>query len=245
MLRVLIVLCLMGVGACAPIVPSPPPDILILGEQHDAPAHQRLHRELIERLIHRGQLAGVALEMAVAGHSTAALPRDATEPQARLALDWDEAGWPWEPYVPIVMAAVRAGVPVAGANLSREALKSAAADGAIDSTVSREVMQAQQENVRDGHCGLLPEAQWLPLARMQVARDRSLARAVVALAQPGKAAVLVSGAQHADARLAVPLHLPKSLRSESRLWPPEPPREDYCEKLRKQFGKKADASQGQ
>jgi uncharacterized iron-regulated protein len=237
MLRVLLVLCLTALGACAPFVPSPPPDILILGEQHDAPAHQRLHRELIERLIQRGQLAGVALEMAVAGHSTLSVARGATEPQVRSALDWDEAGWPWEAYAPTIMAAVRAGVPVAGANLSREKLKAAAADGTIDGTVSREVMQAQEENVRDGHCGLLPESQWRALARMQVARDRSLARAVAALAQPGKAAVLVTGAQHADARVGVPLHLPTSLRSESRLWPPEPPREDYCEKLRKQLGK--------
>jgi uncharacterized iron-regulated protein len=237
MLRVFLVLCLTALGGCAPVAPSPLPDILILGEQHDAPTHQRLHRELIERLVQQGQLAGVALEMAVAGHSTAALPRGASEPQVRSALDWDEAGWPWEPYAPIVMTAVRAGVPVAGANLSREQLRAAAADSAIDSSVSREVMQAQEENVRDGHCGLLPETQWLPLARMQVARDRSLARAVAALAQPGKAAVLVTGAQHADARVGVPLHLPTSLRSESRLWPPEPPREDYCEKLRKQFGK--------
>jgi uncharacterized iron-regulated protein len=224
-------------SACAPLVPRPLPDILILGEQHDAPAHQRMHRDVVRALADRGELAGVAIEMAQAGHSTAGLPRDASEAQVRAALAWTEPGWPWAAYEPAIMTTVRAGVPVAGGDLARDQLKQAGSDASIDSLVSREVLRAQIDDVREGHCGQLPQAQLLPLARAQIARDRSLAQAVAKLAVPGKAAVLITGRHHADPELGVPLHLPASLRSVSKSWPPQPPAEDYCEQLRKHFAK--------
>jgi uncharacterized iron-regulated protein len=226
-----------ALSACAPFLPRPLPDILILGEQHDAPSHQRLHRDVVRELAEHAELAGVAIEMAQAGHSTAGLPRDASQAQVRSALAWTEPGWPWAAYEPAIMAAVRAGVPVAGGDLTREQLKQAGSDASIDSLVSHEVLQAQLEDVREGHCGLLPESQLLPLARAQVARDRSLAHAVAQLAIPGKTAVLITGRHHADPELGAPLHLPASIRSVSKLWPPQPPAEDYCEQLRKRFSK--------
>ena len=67
-------------------------------------------------LVVGGGISGMtaALEMAEAGHSTAALPTDAAEAAVRAALSWDERLWPWQPYAGAVMAAVRAGVPVLG-----------------------------------------------------------------------------------------------------------------------------------
>jgi uncharacterized iron-regulated protein len=224
-------------SGCAPLLPRPLPDILILGEQHDAPSHQRLHRDVVRALAERDELAGVAIEMALAGHSTAGLPRNATDAQVRAALAWSEPGWPWDAYEPAVMEAVRAGVPVVGGDLTRDQLKQAGENASIDSLVSQSVFPAQMEDVREGHCGLLPESQLAPLARAQIARDRSLAQAVAQLAVPGKTAVLITGRHHADPQLGVPLHLPASLRSVSKMWPPEPPAEDYCEQLRKRFSK--------
>jgi uncharacterized iron-regulated protein len=133
------------------------------------------------------------------------------------------------------MTAVREGVPVIGADLARDRLMRAAADSTLESLVSRDTLQAQVEDVREGHCGLLPEAQLLPLARAQIARDKTLAQAVAQLAIPKKVAVLITGARHADPRLGVPLHLPRALRSVSRIWPSQPPSADYCEQLRKRF----------
>jgi uncharacterized iron-regulated protein len=235
MLRIVLTAWLFAVAACAPLLPQPLPDVLILGEQHDAPQHQRLHRDVVEALARRGELAGVAIEMAVAGHTTALLPRNATEAQVRSALDWNERSWPWQAYAPAIMAAVRAGVPVVGADLPRDRLKDAGRDPALESFVSRETLQAHVENIREGHCGLLPEAQLLPMARTQVARDRALAQAAARLASPGKVAVLLTGARHADPQVGVPLHLPSTLRSASRIWPAEPPAADYCEQLRRHF----------
>lgn len=235
MLRAILVVCLMALAACAPLVPQPLPDVLILGEQHDAPSHQRLHRDVVQALAERGELAGVAIEMAPAGHSTAGLGRDASEAQVRAALAWSEPGWPWHAYAPAIMAAVHAGVPVVGGDLTREQLKQASGDANLESLVSREVLQAQIDDVREGHCNLLPSAQLLPLARAQIARDRSLAQAVAQLATPKKAAVLITGGHHADPQAGVPLHLPPALRSVSKIWPPQPPAADYCEQLKKHF----------
>src|SRR4051794_34994338 len=92
-------------------------DVVLVGEQHDDAAHQQEHRDLIQALAARGKLAAVAIEMAEQGTSTAGLPRDADESTVRASLGWDDAGWPWQAYAPAVLAAVRAGVPVLGANL--------------------------------------------------------------------------------------------------------------------------------
>lgn len=233
MRAVLVLTCLVLLSACAAL--GPPPDLLILGEQHDAPEHRRLHLRTVNELAARGQLAALALEMADAGHSTSGLPADASDAQVRTALAWDAAGWPWADYGPIVMAAVRAGVPVSGANLDGAALRDAARDARIDTSVPRAVLDAQIEDIREGHCGLLPANQLLPMARMQVARDRQIAQVAASLVVPGRTVVLVTGARHADPKLGVPLHLPASVRTQVRIWPAQPPAKDYCDQLRRQW----------
>ena len=49
-----------------------PADVLLLGEQHDAPAHQQWERDTVQALAREGRLAAVVLEMAHAGTDTAA-----------------------------------------------------------------------------------------------------------------------------------------------------------------------------
>lgn len=209
--------------------------ILLLGEQHDAPEHQQLHRRTVEALIARRALAAVALEMADQGRSTTALPADSDENAVRAALHWDDEGWPWAAYGPAVMAAVRAGVPVLGANLPRSQLRQAMADAAFDNRLPANALQAQREAVRQGHCGLLPETQIAPMTRVQVARDVAMAQTLADAAVPGKTVVLLAGAGHVDPEVGVPLHLPPHLPSRSTSWPPQPQKKDYCAQLRGQL----------
>lgn len=216
-----------------------PADAILLGEQHDAQSHQRMHRQAIELLSARGALAAVAIEMANRGRSTSGLPRDASEAAVRSALAWDEAGWPWPAYAPAVMAAVKAGVPVVGANLPRSESRAAMADASLDSSVPAGVLSAQQDAVRAGHCGLLPEGQVGPMARVQLARDRTMAEAILRAAVPGKTVVLLAGAKHIDPSVGVPLHLPSAMRTRSERLPEQPPQRDYCEELREQFKRRA------
>ena len=63
-----------------------PTAVLLLGEQHDAPQHQVIEREVVQTLAERKALAAVAMEMAPAGTSTLGLPANATEAQVQTAL---------------------------------------------------------------------------------------------------------------------------------------------------------------
>lgn len=214
---------------------GPAPDILMLGEQHDAPEHQALHSRVVKALAARGTLAAVVLEMAERGHSTTGLPAGASETEVRQALLWDEAGWPWGPYRPAVMAAVAAGVPVMGGNLPRPQLRAAMADTQLDSMLPGPALKAQQQAIRQGHCDLLPESQIGPMTRMQIARDRSLAQTLEQAVVPGKTVLLLAGGRHVDAQLGVPVHLPASLRIESAPLPSQPQQKDYCADLERQM----------
>src|SRR6478609_1697152 len=98
MARRIAVILLALLASCA--TPGKTPDVMLLGEQHDAPLHQRLHREAIEALVARGTLAAIAIEMAEQGHSTAAVARDADEATVKAVLGWKEDGWPWPAYGP-------------------------------------------------------------------------------------------------------------------------------------------------
>lgn len=188
-----------------------PADALLLGEQHDAPEHQAIERDTVEWLARHGHLAALAVEMADDGNSTSHLPREASEAQVRAALRWNDAAWPWQAYGPAVMAAVRAGVPVVGANLPRERMREAMADVSLDAQLGDSAHAAQQQAVRSGHCDLLPESQIGPMTRIQIARDRQMAQAILKARTPGRTVLLLSGAGHAARAVGVPQHLPSDL----------------------------------
>lgn len=238
----------------------------LLGEQHDAPAHQSLQNALVRELGSQGYLAAVVIEMAEAGRSTAGLGRDADESRVRAALDWGEernsAGWRWASYGPMVMSAVRAGVPVLGGNLPRSRQRESMSDATLDRTVDPDSLTRQQTLVREGHCGLLPDSQIAPMTRIQLARDRSLAGVAARAVRPGQTVLLVAGNEHVRRDLGVPQHLPRDLqvlvlqaRSRSALspgtaaaagptpqadhtWLTEPtPQRDYCAELEQQLGR--------
>lgn len=235
-----------------------PADVLILGEQHDIAEHQQIEQQVIALLASRGMLAAVALEMADAGTSTAALKPRSTEKQAQQALKWDDKGWPWTAYGPAVMAAVRAGIPVLGANLPREQMRGNMADSKLDAQLPESALKAQQQSIRIGHCNLLPESQIAPMTRIQIARDITMANALTQAALPGKTVVLLAGSGHANRQLGVPQHLPANLQTKSirllggrpsndgstdtgqsafdSVWTtPAGPDTDYCSGLESQF----------
>ncbi|RYF78979.1 MAG: hypothetical protein EOO29_18605 [Comamonadaceae bacterium] len=194
-----------------------PTEVLLLGEQHDAPEHQRLQRDTVLWLAARGQLAAVVMEMAEQGHSTAALPRDATEAQAQANLQWNDTAWPWKAYGPVVMAAVGAGLPVLGGNLPRADMRAAMGETRWDQHLPTAALQRQYEALREGHCGLLPASQIAPMARIQIARDASLARTAQAARKSGRTVLLIAGGGHVLRSVGVPTHWPTDLRSKVAL----------------------------
>ena len=237
---------ILGLVLAGCVSPPAAPDIvesgtavLLLGEQHDEPGHQKLQREMVQALAGRGMLAAVALEMAESGASTTGLAAQSTEQEVRRALRWDSDGWPWAAYAPAVMAAVAAGVPVVGANLQRDRLRAAMADATLDTLLPGPVIKAQQQAIRIGHCGLLPENQIAPMARVQIARDRTMAATLAGLVVPGKTVLLIAGGGHVDPEVGVPRHLPAGLASKSVVLPaPLTQKRDYCEDMRRHVAPK-------
>ncbi|TFZ02045.1 ChaN family lipoprotein [Ramlibacter humi] len=232
-------LVLLLAGCAAPLDPADwrGADAVLLGEQHDDPSHQRTHVEAVRRLAADGRLAALALEMADQGGSTAGLPRDASEAQVRAALHWVAEAWPWSAYGPAVMAAVRAGVPVLGANLPRASTRAAMNDTVLDAALDERSMAAQREAVREGHCGLMPEQQLAPMARVQVARDRAMARTIMDAWAPGRTVLLLAGAGHVDPQLGVPRHLPPAMAVRTIALPRDSAAsaKDHCAGLREQL----------
>jgi uncharacterized iron-regulated protein len=216
----------------------PDADLILLGEQHDAPEHQELARLSVELFSNKKILSALVLEMADAGVSTEGMPIDSSEAAVRARLKWNDAGWPWSRYGPVVMEAVRAGVPVVGSNLPRSAMAAAMKEDVLDSKVPAAVLAGHRERMIEGHCGLLPESQVPAMARIQVARESVL---------------LLAGAEHVKKDRGIPLLLnAKSKGKVAVIWmqastavdrnltladydwqtPPIPPK-DYCADMKK------------
>lgn len=194
-----------------------PADVLLVGEQHDAQAHHDLEQQIVSSLANRRLLAALALEMAEVGASTAQLKPSSTDEQARKALKWDDQAWPWADYGPAVMTAVRAGVPVLGANLPRAQMPASMNDAQLDARLPGPALKAQQQGIRLGHCDLLPESQIQPMTRIQIAKDITMAATLHQLLVPGKTVVLLAGNGHVDRRLGVPQHLRADLTAKALL----------------------------
>jgi uncharacterized iron-regulated protein len=221
----LVLLCSLSLAACSlfpeahrtptpeQLAPLMDAEILLLGEQHDAPDHQRIERELLMALIARVKLAALALEMAPQGGSTAGLAVDAGEDAVRNALQLNEKEWPWKVYGPAAMVAVRAGVPVLGANLPASKRIAVMEDRELDTLLKGPALKAQQQNIRLGHCSKLPESQIGPMTRIQIARDQTMARTLMQARVPAKLVLLLAGAQHVDKNLGVPQHLNSDART--------------------------------
>jgi uncharacterized iron-regulated protein len=210
-------LALLSLAGCAAapriLLPEPLPRVWIFGEQHDQVDQQRQVADLVRQMAYHRQLEAVVLEMAERGRDTAATPPGADEDDVRSALAWDARAWSWTAYGPIVMAAVRAGVPVYGGNLPggdlRRTMNDASFDAKLDAPTRERILVA----LREGHCGHLPAARETGMLRVQVARDASMAGVISTLLAEGReerVVLLHTGLQHAARDRGVPVHLQAS-----------------------------------
>lgn len=191
--------------------------VVVLGEQHDADEHQQLARLSVQRLAQSPGLSALVLEMADDGVDTLGLPHSATETQVRERLRWNDAGWPWQRYGPVVMQAVRLGVPVVGANLPRAAMGTVMREEQWDARVPAGVLSDHRDRMVSSHCGLLPLSQVPGMARIQIARDERMAHAAERWLRPGQTVLLVVGAEHAMRDRGIPLFWSASLAEQAHV----------------------------
>ena len=181
---------------------------VLVGEKHDNPDHHSLQLWLLRALQGQRVQGSLLLEMLqpeqqplvdkVQGQP---LPADLPK-----ALAWQE-GWDWQLYGPIVREALQQRVPLLAANLSpgemRQAYRQPASLTGARSDAPA-VKAALLEQVRAGHCGMLPASQLPAMLAVQQQRDRRMAERLLSAPQP---ALLFAGAYHVRKDLGIPLHL--------------------------------------
>jgi uncharacterized iron-regulated protein len=184
---------------------------VFLGEQHDNPDHHRLQAALLDAMVHSGKRPSLVVEMldrtdqAAIDAARAASPDD-PDAIAR-ASRWDHSGWPpWALYRPVFAAAGAAHLPVVAAGLDRPAAHALVKDGmdSLDGSLverfhlteplASSVGSRIRDEMRDAHCGLLPETMLDGMVAIQRARDAFLAAGV---ADATAGAVVIAGNGHA------------------------------------------------
>jgi uncharacterized iron-regulated protein len=195
-------------------------DFVLLGEVHDNADHHLLQARLVRAITAAGRRPALAFEMLATDQQPAvdgALARAPSEPDALAkAVGWKESGWPdFALYRPIFAAGLEAGLPVVAANLPRAQAKAivgkgeAAIDPALRARLARdeplpaEVREALRGEMRESHCGALPEPLLDPLILAQRARDAQMALRLEETGA-GRGAILVTGNGHVRTDRGVP-----------------------------------------
>lgn len=185
----------------------------LLGEIHDNPAHHAIRARLVDALGRSGLRPRVAFEQFDAAHDGALqkllLQEKPKAEEVARAVQFDREGWNWEFYRPIVEAALRHGMPLRAANLSRSETMRIAREGP---PAPLPAWPAEREArlrriIFEGHCGALPERAVPGMVAAQRARDAKLAEALSR--PPRDGVVLIAGNGHVRKDVGVPAYLPR------------------------------------
>lgn len=186
---------------------------LILGEKHDNPDHHALQLQLLDQLIEQNKLSRLTLEMldSTSNEALSNLGMQTFENLDELSnyLNWDEEGWDWNFYGPLVKSAFQASLPIYAGNISGETVGQIYGEptpAAIAAVFGEQVMQRLTTDIDESHCGLLPESQFASMVRIQQTRDFTMAQQLVST-DDNKLALLVAGNYHARHDLGVPNYL--------------------------------------
>lgn len=184
----------------------------LLGEIHDNPAHHAVRARLVDALGRSGLKPVVAFEQFDAVHDPllqrSFLEGTPTAESVARAVQFDREAWNWDFYRPIVEAALRHGMPLRAANLSRTETMRIAKEAPSSPPLAAwtpEKQEALEKLIVDGHCNALPARAVPGMVAAQRARDAKLAQAL--LDAPADGAILIAGNGHVRNDLGVPLYL--------------------------------------
>lgn len=193
---------------------------VLVGEQHDNPDHHALQLWLLQALGDQRPQGSLLLEMLTPDQQgrVDAVRRDLRQGQSPAdlpaALGWQK-GWDWALYGPVMRFALMQPYPVLAANLAPVEVgaiyhQRPVLSGTHSTTDSvRSTLLAQ---VRQSHCGMLPEDALPAMLAVQQQRDRRMAQRVMDAPAP---ALLFAGSYHVRKDLGIPLHM-ADLGSEER-----------------------------
>ncbi|WP_068828196.1 ChaN family lipoprotein [Pseudomonas sp. BMS12] len=185
---------------------------VLVGEQHDNPDHHALQLWLSRELGKRRPQGSVLMEMINPGQQArveqvqAATRAGQPPADAFAALAW-QPNWDWGLYGALVQYQLRQPYPLLSANLDRAEIMQIYQARPIlsgQASTAPAVQKELQEDIRESHCGLLPDSQIPAMLAVQQQRDRRMAERLATAPQP---AMLLAGAFHVRKDLGVPLHL--------------------------------------
>lgn len=168
---------------------------VLLGEKHDNADHHRLQAEVLQALVKKRPV--VAFEMLEQAQQPAIdaarkeAPRDAQH--LATAVGWEKSGWPaFALYAPVFQTALDADLAIVGTGIPRR--KPGAPAPALDTgaPLAPDDERSLTEELRESHCGKLPEEVLPKMIAMQRARDTAMAKALDAVPW----GVLVAGTGH-------------------------------------------------
>lgn len=174
------------------------------------------------------QIDAVALEMLTSEEDEALdrfYGRNAKVPRPRTAADfgrllkWDKLGWPdYAIYEPIVAAALDANLVLKPASPARAENRKVSKEGLaglgagdverlkLAEPLASEFATALAEDIKESHCGMLPEQALPNMSFVQRLRDARMADAMLA-GSDGKGAILIAGNGHVRPDHGVPWYL--------------------------------------
>ena len=206
---------------------------ILLGEVHDNPDHHRLQAWAIRTIGAHKRRPAIVLEM----FNDAQAPAlkwfyDESENCCRIVLArdlfkavvWSKSGWPSATiYQPIVEAALSVHARLLPGSLTRADVRAYAKKGTLQLSATRQkqlglqqplptpLAHALKTELKDSHCGMLPERALPAMMRVQRLRDAVMAdRLAQALKQSDereKHAILVAGNGHVRSDRGVPVVL--------------------------------------
>lgn len=212
----------LALAACQHTVPvaSTTPQVLLLGEVHDNAAGHAARVALLQDKLAAGWRPAIAMEQFDTDQQPAldTAMRECADAACVIAkVAPAKSSWTWEYYTPVIALALQYKLPLYAANLSRSEASKVVKDGfaaalsaaliaqySLD-TLPATVLTAQENAVRDSHCGALPEALVSPMAKAQIARDVVMAQTLRTHAATG--IVLIAGNGHVRSDIAVPFWL--------------------------------------
>lgn len=186
--------------------------LVLLGEKHDNADHHALQLWLLQALEARRVQGSVVMEMLTLDQQTkvsqvqSQIQSGERPEDLPLALNW-HAGWDWPQYRALVSHIIEQPYPLLAGNLNPDALMDIYRNPpqlmGAESTRA-EVVERLTEQIREGHCNKLPEAQLPAMLAVQQQRDRSMAKVLLEAPKP---TLLIAGAYHVRQDVGVPLHI--------------------------------------
>ena len=186
---------------------------LLLGEKHDNPDHHALQLRALDHVLKTNTVSTVSFEMMSSEQQPLlqelSAYRQSSLEQVNEYLQWDNEGWDWDYYGPLLHSVIQADVLINAANISNEEMMQvygAPTAAEIEGVLDEQTMVALEKDIDESHCGMLPESQFPAMVRVQQARDFAMAGSLAA-SSPQQIQVLIAGNYHIRRDLGVPNYL--------------------------------------